>query len=156
MIHPYFERFNFEIWQATTRGYIQRRARQNNPCEYKQYQKRMAEERFQDILYSLPRKITDAVLEAESLPVQCNVMFVQPGEYLGSVYSTFTPDSNCLAGAAWSVYTHLMRAGHAPTLEFKIPPVQTMLNPIGQIDQLCVCIAVHPLKGVEWCAERAI
>ncbi len=109
------------------------------------------EARVRDVLSALPQRITRAVALAAELPVQCLVMYVQPGEYEGSVYhdpyaraAKPQADPGNLRGAAAWVFAELLLAGLAPSLQHEYTYVaEDAYTQPTELDQLCICISVQ-------------
>lgn len=107
--------------------------------------------RFSEVLSALPQRIADAFSQADALPLQCIVTFVQRSEYEGDI---FHPSSSCTAkpladpvnlrGAAAWIFEELQMAGCEPMLRFEYPFATDKLNAQpGIFDQLCICISVQ-------------
>jgi hypothetical protein len=113
-----FDGLRHTVEQAIADGHAARRASEQQANEG----------RIEEVMSALPQRVTKAVAGAQTWPVRCVVMIVQPSEYQGPTryypYDTSLKPPvyvRNLRGAAKRIFEELHTAGYEPTLTYVHP-----------------------------------
>ncbi len=113
-----FDDLRRTVEQAIADGHAARRASEQHANEG----------RIEEVMSALPQRVTKAVTGAQTWPVHCVVMIVQPSEYQGPTryYPCDAPlkppvYARNLRGAAKRIFEELLKAGYEPILFYVHP-----------------------------------